>query len=64
MPLNTALEELLDLSPEISPPLIFTGCWIAAADGSAAKATARKTWESRRFMVSYLSDFISPRPSL
>jgi hypothetical protein len=54
------MEELLDeISPEISPPLIFTGCWIAAADGSAAKATARKTWKSRRFMLSYLSDFNS-----
>jgi hypothetical protein len=60
--LNTAIEESPDATPVISPVLTFTGCWIAAAAGSAAKAAARKTLWNRRFIVYNLSNFNSLVP--
>jgi len=43
MPLKTVIEESLAAAPATSPVLTFIGCWIAAAEGSAAKVAARKT---------------------
>jgi hypothetical protein len=42
MPLKTVIEESLAAAPATSPVLTFTGCWMAAAAGSAAKVAARK----------------------